>query len=175
MIQTIFSIQQKKKYPIPKGFLSRAVRVVFYVLCFLFLGTNIYMFFIQPLYLQSYIYDVLDQPFSSEPHTYLAKLFLRHNKPEAASLELEIAQSFETTTTDVLGHQDTHALVESWLNTHEENKKEIEHWFGVVREHPEYPDAYVQIGYLLRKNGNTTTAEKYFEIAKKLNPLVSIQ
>ncbi len=118
-------------------------------------------------------------PFDPKPHLQLAKLYQLTNNWEKAKIELSLAAEFSSDLMEISKEQEK---VRQAMAKPKEIEEKIRYWEGVVKEKPDYRDAWVQLAanyYQLYQYSPAKSAiskalevDPNFEPAKQLNDLI---
>lgn len=106
-------------------------------------------------------------PWKSTVHQKLAQLYITMGDFPTARREIDLAQTRDIS--DVLGTTSDISQIKDTLEGKALAQKQ-EFWNKVVKDHPNYRDAWVQLLYLSYNAGNLPDAKKYFEKIATLDP-----
>lgn len=112
--------------------------------------------------------EVLISPLDSQSHLNLTKVYLGIGDLEAAEREFLLAKSLSST-----GSPNLKNIEESLMKAKERPEKihqEISFWKKIVKERPDYRDAYLQLAVLNYQISQTKEAKKYLQNALELDP-----
>jgi len=152
---------------------------LFFIFYFLFLNLHSSLF-PENEKLDQALKRVLNYPFQSKSHELLAKIYLESSHLKAAQKELSLAK--ELSSPDLINLKELEEVVEKAKKEPEKIRQEISFWEEIIKEKPDYRDAYFQLAVLNYKIGNHQQAKKWlkevfnldpnFEPVKKLEKLV---
>ena len=147
------------------------------------IGYNIYLINTKPLTYAHRLYGIFASPLSISGHERLAQTLWNAGSYAFAKQELLLAielaagNSSQTESHDaatdrqVLGAATTPGeLLQSWENAPKQQAAQTKYWQGIVRAHPDYRDAYIQLASLSYTRGNLIQTRSYLLQAQALDP-----
>lgn len=118
--------------------------------------------------------EVLKDPGNPTPHFRLGKIFLERNDFNVAKEEFRLAEIFskkETWEENVLGATSPPlALLKKAMEAPEEIAAEISFWEKIVKEKPDYRDAYLRLAVLNYQLHKKEEAREYLKKVIDLDP-----
>lgn len=120
--------------------------------------------------------DALSQPYVSSSHLALAQALWQEGLWREANSELRLAQAYwkpqlTSTGNRVLGAASAPAdLLSQWQNLAPELRRQYAYWQRVIKEKPDYVDAYLNLGALGYQLFRDEQAKLYLEKALLLDP-----
>jgi len=155
------------------------IAFLFFVFCFLFLNLHSSLF-PENERLSQAKKEVLNSPLDAKTHLGLARVYLDMRSLEAAEKELSLAKGLTSIESSDL--KSAKEALEKAKEKPEKIRQEISFWEKVVKEKPDYRDAYFQLAvlnYQLSQKGatvkylrKTLELDPNFEPAKKLEKLL---
>ncbi len=140
------------------------------------LSINIATRFGQTSYWKEHV-DLLANPNSLDNHLALAQTYWQSGDWPKAQTELMIAQTLyqganlETQTTKILGTSTSPLdLLHQWEMEPARLAKELQFWQTIIKEKPDYRDAYLQASALSYQLNRPEDAKKYLDQAAALDP-----
>ncbi len=123
----------------PHIFRTFPSRVIFSLICVVFLGVNIVFSHYLPQSYDRYRKELLNHPFSINSYIHFGQaLYVQGNTVEA---EKQI-----TVATNVLGAQtEFQNVLSEWDYAASTNERLYDYWKQITSKHPEYRDGYVQL------------------------------
>ena len=167
--------------------LLTAERVTLWSLLLALFGFNAFAAANYPLPYSDKLSSVFARPFSWDTHAALARDFWQLGAREPAVQELLVADELYQRSPDasrtlpagrqVLGLSTAPSdLLASWQHAPARELERQRYWEEIIKQYPDYRDAYVELAALLYKQGNVAEAKTYLLAAEALDPNnVSIQ
>lgn len=119
---------------------------------------------------------VLTSPFSPSVHLTLAEQFTAQKHSEESQQEVRILK-------DLLANEPQHVLGASvdirqeilqWESRPEKMRANLAFWEQIIREKPDYRDAYIQSALAAMQLGQNSKALKLLNLARQLDPTISV-
>ena len=150
-------------------FLNRVLKFCFLFSCFCFLFLNLHaLIFPENERFEKGKKEVLNSPFNPQSHLNLAKVYLGIGNLEEAERELFLAENLASTKS-----QELISLEEMLKKKRERPRKirqEISFWEKIIKEKPDYRDAYFQLAVLYYQIGQKGEVGKYLQKTLDLDP-----
>ena len=149
--------------------LNRALKIcfLFFVFCYLFLNLHTLLFPANEN-LDQTKKAVLNSPFQSKPHEDLARTYLEAGDLKSAEKELNLAKNLFSPDRSSL------EILEKDLKKAKESPSQIQHeisfWEKIIKEKPDYRDAYFQLAILSYQLGKIKKAQTYLQKTLDLDP-----
>lgn len=112
------------------------------------------------------ITNVLTRPLNPQPHLQLAEVYLNNNQLEKAHRQLLLAQK------QMAKSNLTEQILQLVLKIHKPEKirREIDYWQEIVKEKPDYRDAYLKLAVLNWQVYENEKARLFLQKALDLDP-----
>ena len=137
---------------------------------------NAFLRFTKPLAYSDNLIAVFHHPLSWDSHVALARALWTHDQKDQGIQELQLAEEFfppEDTSNNkqVLGAQTPPIdLLSSWQNEPMRDQKQETYWQTILKNHPDYRDAYIQLAALTYREGNLIQTHANLVKAQILDP-----
>lgn len=137
---------------------------------------NAYLRITKPLAYQNELFTVLSRPLARTSHITLATKLWSYGSRQTAKNELLLAASLAAEdgsqeNNQVLGATtDPVDILKTWENEPARIASHIQFWKSVSLNHPDYPDAFMQLSALYYEQGNLIQAKTNIEKALEINP-----
>ena len=169
--------RRKRRHFFPLNFLKKTARFLnqglkfcFLFFAFCFLSLNLHSsFFPENEGLAKARRRVLNSPFNPEVHANLAEIYLETGDLEKAERELFLANRLSVSTSSPGLERATISLNKA-KERPEKICQEISFWEEVIKEKPDYRDAYFQLAILYYQINQKEETAKYLQKALELDP-----